>query len=361
MFDLIGIGALNLDCVASKSRILSLAPRIADELSDKVEHNTERPVSEEEVDLTLSRLGASTFETFLGGSAFNTIHTIASVNRGIGLGYIAVAGNTGIGGLDFVAAMNQLGVDTTYVKSVAGHRSGICLSYMADDERSLLTFPGVNTQMSEYLKENYDNILKYLSQAKIVHVTSLFDDESPKTLSDLLRDVKRLSPWVKLSFDPGYHWIKYLTPAVKRILKTSDFLFLNNKEFELLGHYRPGSKEIDVARRILDFCKTDNLIIILKQYDVIKLFYKIQGRMMLLRHANVVIPSRDIEDAAGAGDIFVGGFLTAMLVPGMEIKHGVDLGLRLVRSKLLVAGSKSFHTFPAIFSELIDEITSSRI
>lgn len=361
MFDLIGIGALNLDCVASKTRVLSLQPSIADALSHKFEHKTERPVSEEEIKLTLSQMGISTFETFLGGSAFNTIHTIAAVNPGLRLGYVGVAGNTGVSGLDFVDAMKHFGIDTKYVKTVPGQKSGVCISYMAADERSLLTYPGVNKEMSEHLKENHENIITYLSQAKIIHVTSLFDDKSPDLLLQLLRDVKRLNPWVKISFDPGYHWIKYITPAISGVLKSADFLFLNNKEFEILGHYRPGSQDIDVARTIIDLCQSDELIIILKQYDSIKLFYQIQGRMMVLSYSNVVLPSKDIEDAAGAGDIFAGGFLTAMLVPGMEIRHGVDLGLRLVRSKLLVAGSKSFHTFPAIFSELINEITSSRI
>src|SRR5215831_4158665 len=337
MFDLIGIGALNLDCVASKSRILSLQPSIADWLSNRFEHKTERPVSEEEINLTLSQMGISTFETFLGGSAFNTIHTIASVNPGLRLGYVAVSGDTGVNGLDFVEAMKHFGVDTSYVRRVSDQKSGVCISYMSADGRSLLTYPGVNKKMSEHLKENYESILTYLSQAKIVHVTSLFDDESPNPLFQILRDAKGRNPWIKISFDPGYHWVKYITPAVREILKSADFLFLNNKEFEILGHYRPGSQDIDVARTIIDLCQSDELIIILKQYDSIKLFYQIQGRMMVLRYSNVVLPSKDIEDAAGAGDIFAGGFLTAMLVPGMEIRHGVDLGLRLVRSKLLVA------------------------
>lgn len=358
MIDLIGIGALNLDCVASRSRILSLEPRLASELLNKFEYKSEKPVEEKEIDLTLTQMGMAAFETFLGGSAFNTIQTIASVNPGLKLGYVAVAGNTGVSGLDFISVMEQFRIDTSFVKRMPEERSGICISYMSADERSLLTFPGVNTQMSKHLKDNYDGLVSYLSRAKIIHVTSLFDNETPDTLLHLLQEVKQINPWLKLSFDPGFHWVNLLTPAVRGILKIADYLFLNNREFEILGHYRPGSKNIDVARRIFDLTDTADLVIILKQYDAIKLFYRIQGRILLFRYENKIIPSQIIEDATGAGDVFAGGFLTALLVPGLEISHGINLGLRLVRSKLLVAGSKSSHTFPSIFSELINELTS---
>jgi hypothetical protein len=45
-----------------------------------------------------------------------------------------------------------------------------------------------------------------------------------------------------------------------------------------------------------------------------------------------------------------------MLVPFMDLKDGVELGLRLVRSKLTYAGTTGFHAFPAIFEQFISEI-----
>jgi len=80
MFDLIGIGALNLDCIASKSRLLSLTPRIAGELSNKFESNTEgQPVKRRLISHSL-RCEALHLSLHTGGKGFPEKRTM---RRGI--------------------------------------------------------------------------------------------------------------------------------------------------------------------------------------------------------------------------------------------------------------------------------------
>src|SRR5262245_45242560 len=92
LLDVIGIGALNVDYIGTRSRLLQLDPRLVEELRGRFEHGTERPAGAREVDEILSTIGRS-FDTFLGGSAFNVIQGLAALRIGLRLGYVGVMGD----------------------------------------------------------------------------------------------------------------------------------------------------------------------------------------------------------------------------------------------------------------------------
>lgn len=353
MRDIVGIGALNLDLIATRQRSLSVEPQLLHELLNRFEQGTEETITESQVKLLLSQFGASIFEKYLGGSAFNVIHTIAWVNPHFRLGYVGVAGQTNIPDLDFVSALKRLRVDTQFLKIDSEAISGICISYMNEGERSLLTCPGANNHTAAYLSEHYDSVLDYLSQTKLIHLTSFFDSATPQVLLQLLEAAKRKNPWLELSFDPGHQWLLRPTSEVLRLLRLSDYLFLNQREFENLGHSHPGSDGLTTAEDIFRACAPSSPLLVLKRPDEIKLFYKIKERLVCRRYTNNLLPIEVIEDATGAGDVFAGGFLTARLLPWMELSDGVELGLSLVKSKLLAGGSQNFCQFPAILNEII--------
>lgn len=356
--DLIGIGALNLDFISSRDKVKELDPDVIPEYTNKFELGAEKYVNDEEIDLTVNQMGVHSFETFLGGSSFNTIRAVAYSSRDIKIGYIGVAGDTYPHQNSFIDRMEHLGIETCYVKKET-KPSGRCISYISEGERSLLTSPGVNINVAEYLKDNRNELLNYISRAKIIHVTSFFDDATPKVLLEILKDAKKMNPWLKISFDPGHEWIVNMTDSIKGFLNIADFIFLNYREFQLLGHHRPGSKDYVVARNIFKKCSSDSILIILKKYDCIKLFYNIHKRLMRRKFTNVVIPQEEIQDATGAGDIFAAGFLISWLIPGLEISHGVTLGLELVRAKLLVAGYSCFESYSNIFYDFIQKVSNS--
>jgi len=358
MLDILGIGALNVDFIATREKLQGLQADLIPELSNRFEHGIETKVDDSEIDKTLRQMGTGVFDVFLGGSSFNTIHAIAHTNPGLRLGYVGIAGKSDSAPQSFIAAMQALQIDTQFVLSSDDLKAGKCISYINEGERSLLTSPGANVKFADFVSENKEALLDYIKSSKLVHVTSLFDPISPLLISELLSEAKKINPWLKISVDPGHEWVAGREKGMLGLLKIADYLFLNNREFLMLGHHRPGTNDLNVAKQIFRLCNEASVLIVLKRYDSITLYYKIQGRILGRTFRNQVLANDVIEDATGAGDIFAAGFLTAMLVPGMEYSHGVELGLRLVRAKLLVAGYTSFGTYAAIFTTLINEITS---
>ncbi|NEQ47819.1 MAG: hypothetical protein F6K00_31545 [Leptolyngbya sp. SIOISBB] len=358
MTDIIGIGALNVDFIATREKLVGLQPDLIPELSSRFEHGVELKVDDNEIEETLGQMGTGTFEVFLGGSSFNTIHAIAHTNPGLRIGYVGVAGSAEPATRSFIEAMEALRIDTRFVLSRDDIAAGRCISYVSEGERSLLTSPGANTAFADFIYQNEEPLLDYIASAKLIHVTSLFDPVSPRLIGELLSEAKARNPWLKISLDPGHEWISSREEGMFELLKVADYVFLNNREFLLLGHHRPGTSTIQVTRQIFRLCNASSVLVVLKKYDSITIYYKLQGRIISRVFPNQVLAPELIEDATGAGDIFAAGFLTSILVPGMECSHGVELGLRFVHSKLVVPGYKSFSKYAGIFSSLIDEIAS---
>lgn len=359
MYDLIAIGALNVDHIMPASQLASLDATIVEAFADRIEYGNEIPASETEIDEILSKLSQPSFKTCLGGSAFNVIQALVSMRLGFKLGYVGVAGTTDEQAPDFIRWFEHSKVDSRYVLKDEG-RSGVCISFIRDRERSLSTFPGANTKMADFLRDNSDQIIDYLTQARIIHVTSFYDDATPDVLSWILRTAKENDRHLLISFDPGPYWVasgdNKLKEKFRQILAVTDFLFLNNKEFKNLGREYPGAQDSDLAEHIFGLSDTKALQIVVKRYSEIRIFYRLKRRIEYRTvRTNVVMPDT-VEDSTGAGDVFAAGVLASQLTPGLDLDSGIELGMRLVKAKLSVAGSDNPQAYPTIVNGLINDL-----
>ena len=356
MRDLVGIGALNVDYIATRERLQRIEPSLQAELAERFEYGSEKPVDEGEINETLNQMGLAAFDVCLGGSSFNTIQALAALDPGISLGFVGVAGITGSGAPKFGEWFRHHRVDDSFVLNDPSSRAGTCISYINDGERSLLTWPGANVRMAEHLGKNFDIIIRSLSEYKVIHISSFFDDNTPAVLLRVIESVKRLNPTIKISYDPGHHWVETMTPEIRGLLVHTDYLFLNDGEFRRLGHHRPGTTDRSIASKIFDASHSGTILIVLKRYDGVTIFSKLADQVIEHRQANIVLRPEKIEDATGAGDVFAAGFLAATLIPGLELSHGVKLGLELVRTKLTSAGTSSFRSFHKILNDFLERL-----
>ncbi|GIF25926.1 sugar/nucleoside kinase (ribokinase family) [Actinoplanes tereljensis] len=183
---------------------------------------------------------------------------------------------------------------------------------MRDGERTLLTHAGANTTFADHLDGAFDELADYLTRARFLHVTSFLDDRSPGRLRALLTAVKAKRPQTLISLDPGHVWCTNRTADIDGILRLADFLLVNRREFEALGDL-PG-----------------NAVTVVKQPSGTR-WHGPGGDGF---RPQKPLPTAEIGDATGAGDVFAAGLLTELCRDPTRLGPGCDLGMHLAREKL---------------------------
>lgn len=356
LLDLVGVGAFNIDYIVTSKVLRTINPQLAGETDQRFEYGSEELADIEYLQRFLHSSAQANYNTSLGGSSFNVINAAKFTQPSLKIGMIGVAGRTDVAGLSFEERLHALHIDTSCLK-VSEDRAGVCISVIDDfGERSLKTSPGANREGAEYFIQNRDKIIHYLSHSRVVHITSFFDENTPSVLAGIIIDAKAINPWLRVSFDPGHQWIVKGELAMKKIMKVCDYLFLNWKEFSILGGESPGADPKILAQNVLNQCSSFSTVVVAKKYDEIVLFYRVLDRLVQHSYPNTIIPPSEVEDSTGAGDVFAAGFLISRLVPGMERRHGMQLGLDLVHAKLRSPGHTAFVDFRAIFQERLKQV-----
>ncbi|HEY8546932.1 MAG TPA: PfkB family carbohydrate kinase [Acidimicrobiales bacterium] len=303
------------------------------ETSARFEWNLEDTVDLDEFERVRDTLDQDNVQYFLGGSAWNAIYSLAKMGVGLTLGYIGVAGRTEVPGLSFVREMERIGVDTTFVLHRPEERSGVCLSYIEDDERVLLTNAGANEEIANHIERNFDRLVNHLARTRAVHVTSFLDDPSSARVAQLVCEVKAARSEVLVSVDPGHVWASRRSSPVDELLGVADYVFCNRRELKLLGDYQRGDADIDLASRVI--ARNPGMtVVVAKRYDLVEVF-RLGDSPLLMRTPSPASRQldQDLEDATGAGDSFAAGMLAALLSSGLTADLGALVGLALSRYK----------------------------
>jgi sugar/nucleoside kinase (ribokinase family) len=330
--EVVGFGALNVDYIATASR---LSQRMAERITEstaRFEWNREGPVDEKTIANAIENLGAASLGYSLGGSAWLTIFALAQMQVGVRLGYVGVVGRVEAPGLSFLGQMEELGIDHRWVDRRPDMLSGLCLSYIDDTDRVMLTHPGANFEMGAHIRRNFDGLAEYLAGARYVHVTSFLDDHTPAEVLRVLTAAKELNPALRLSFDPGFDWAEHPGPAVEGILALTDLLFVNYREFKAIGRYAHGEPDEAIARKALERCAPGCTVFVTKRYDFVEVF-RAASTGVHIQQFQLQRPVREteVEDATGAGDVFAAAVLASLTSRRLHIELGACLGLSLAR------------------------------
>ncbi|MFI5914348.1 PfkB family carbohydrate kinase [Dactylosporangium sp. NPDC051541] len=368
-FDVVGVGALNLDYIATASTLqrrvatgdAPLVARLNNLLEGEapIEWGVERDVSADVIYAALEAADAGSLKVNLGGSAFNAITAIAQTKLGLRLGYVGVAGKMPIPGMSSTRQLELLEIDNAGVRRHTDVLSGICFSFVTAGERTLLTHAGANELMADYLEDDFEAVVKYLSAARVVHVTSFLDPRTPSRMRAVLEAVRQCSPDTLISFDPGHVWATDPTPDIAEIVRLADFLLLNKREFEALGDHRDDDDETDVADRLLRRARPGATILV-KKPSGITTFIRDEAGVRRDHYVQSALTAGEVEDATGAGDVFAAGLLAVITSDRLQVELGALLGMALARHKLRYVGHSGHSQFPRVAQELIRSLDAGR-
>ena len=231
------------------------------------------------------------FGLTLGGGAPNTGITAARLGRKVQVA--TVLGDTALD--DFaIKSLAKDGVGTSLIRRKRGAMGAITVSVSLPKDRFLLTYPGSNVFLEEY-------VLAPVTRKKLTAAAHVHFGLSPrdwKPYANLLRSLKKAG--VTTSWDLGWNPSAVRKPGFRDLFGALDVVFFNR--LEALRYANEKSPE----RAIRKLARPGQVI-------VVKLGAK--GAMALGPDGLVRSPGIKVNslDTTGAGDAFNGGFLHAWL------------------------------------------------
>lgn len=276
--DVIGVGALNVD-LFYKVPSLTLAGHVFEP--------GEEIVGDEELFTNVSRALAAQEPVARsgGGSAANTVFALSRM--GYTTGFLGVTGKDE--GSKFLLSSME-GVDVSHVKRYK--KAGVCISLLADGERSLLAMPNSNDLFS-FIAED----VGYLNSSKFVHLSSFSSDSALLLQKQLLQ---LLDEDVYISFAPGEKYARRGLDQIEDMIGRSRIVFVNEREMTMLTGTGPkeGSKTLlDLGAKVV-VCTLGR-----------------EGSLITTYNSSITVPARKavVVDTTGAGDVYAAGFLAGYL------------------------------------------------
>lgn len=360
-FSLIGVGALNLDHIVLREHWASVGDEQEVGFARCFDDKGERQCDEEEFERAMKQAGEKPLKQELGGSAFNVISTIRAAAPPLALGYLGARGDDAEGNT-FAHWFGQNDV-TPLVYSLPRRRTARCLSYMVpiDNrlERRLLTTRGANTALVDFIIRDLRSVADTLARARIIHISSIFDERAPTVLVELVAAVRARNANIIISIDPGEDWARDASkaPGLWTLFGQADFLFCNTDEFRMLGG-QIGSDETVAAQSALERCTNPAALLIVKHRDATAIFVRNGEDVERLFFQHDTIEDARIGDATGSGDCFAAGYLLGVLSGEFRVRDCAALGAAFA-GRRLTAGRSHQPSFSEIYANLRSSLRKS--
>jgi ribokinase len=281
-FDVVGIGALNLDHLYE-------VPQLIEDGGIEVLSSTIQP----------------------GGSAANTIYGLAKL--GLRCGFVGVVGDDDAGKA-LMASFEEVGVDTSGIRAKPGAATGqtICVT-AGQGQKAIYIIPGANG-----LLDSDDIDLPYVSETRYVHLSSFVGEHA---FSQQTRIVEKLPPKTRVSFALDAVYARRGLKAVSGLLGRCALLLANANELrELTGQGLPAAAHtcLNMGCEVVVVTfgsgrKQAGRQTSASPQDIAASIFV--ARQRIVEHTVPAVKTRDrtLVDTTGAGDAFAVGFLFGLL------------------------------------------------
>lgn len=349
-FDVVGIGAFNLDVLAglrvSREQLRAVA-------GVDIGWGAETAVTEDVIARLLRLPDPDEITVSPGGSTLNALFALAHVRPRLRVAALGLAGTSPSGTVCAVTELARAGVDVSMVGR-SPRPPGTCLALGHDDgERTLLTCPGANQDAAGHLRDLPAGQADLLARTRVLHLTSFLDPATPEVLLDLLGAAHRSPAGPVLVIDPGHVWCAAPEPAVIGLLALADVMIVNRAELALLaghlgavGQIGEGGRAQLLLRSVADPAHRlpGGPVVLVKKPTGVGI-HRADG-VREVTHTRLA--PTEIVDSTGAGDVFAAGVLAALAEHGPSpagesgptdpVEAGARWGLALARSAMRCPG-----------------------
>jgi len=231
------------------------------------------------------------------------------------------------------------GVAVHYLQD-SSHPTGRCAVLIHDTERSLITdLAAANHYKAEHLSTSEINDL--VNKAKYFYSAGFFLTVSPESLMKLAKHVQQHQDKYLLGNISAPFIAMFFSDPLLAAVPYYDYLFGNESEAEALGK-KLGLTDLSISNiaihlaNIPHITETRHRHVIFTQGSK-ETIVAVGGKEGIQRFPVPLLDKSLIVDLNGAGDAFVGGFLS-QLIQGSDLQRCIDVGHYAARTIIQVSG-----------------------
>jgi len=305
--------------------LLDISAEVKTDLLQKYELKAGNAILAEEKHLPLYKELVDNYkvEYIAGGAAQNTIRSAQWMLQSPGAtGYIGCIGNDENGKV-IKAAAEKDGVTTHYLVDDKAP-TGTCAVLVIDKERSLVANLGA---ANNYKIAHFESaaIQEIVEKAKYYYCTGFFLTVSPDTLISMGKHALKTNKYFLMNLSAPF-LIQFFWDQMASVLPYADIIFCNESEAAALGAKQNwGDNLEEVALKLAEFPKenkTRTRMVIFTQGANQTIVCK-DGK--ITKFTPIKCAPEEIVDVNGAGDSFVGGFIS-QFVQEKSIDQAVAAG-----------------------------------
>lgn len=384
--ELIFVSALNIDYIVSgESSAFDAVPEAGISFDPHTnELRTEHLQKLPRVIESIEESGQANVKSFLGGAAFNALHTLIAISNAEKLsvpvlGFVGVAGSDDrflksfrpdMSFFDWFDQHSEM-IDQQFLWRVEDKHAG--LGVRSAKTTLLSIAPAANVLVAQLLQEKKKEITSYFASAKMVMISSLYDRLSPTLLFDVLKTAKIMNPKLIIGIDPGQGWIDpletwgYYRQRMKEVsrdyMALADYTFVDHNDLSLLyGQTFENSEEFPqpvepqvMIETVLNHFRIQSMVL-LDSHKETSIWTLRGGTLSSIQNADY--PGVDKRygregDTTGTGGILSGIVSMALVQGEPEMPLALCLALRLMQLKAGDRGTGPYADFPEVVSEIM--------
>ena len=219
----------------------------------------------------------------------------------------------------------EVGVDVHYLVKDT-HPTGTCACLITNNERSLVAnLAAANEyEVSHFESEEIQNLVK---NAKVFYISSFFLTASPQTALAVAKFAAKENRVFAMNLAaPFLCEVPPLFAHVKELIPYMDYVFGNEHEGAAIGKAMGWGTDLRVvaeklAKEPKANEKRERTVLITQGPDPVIAYH--DGKIQ--EYATTPCPKEELKDLNGAGDAFVGGFLSQLIL-GKPFKTCIEAG-----------------------------------